>query len=193
MFTHVGKAQLHRHGKTCRRHDLLDQTHLCARLNPLAEIVVATLVAVNLAVVVAQFPEPREVVVPALAAVTGGKGEGADRLDECRAVEVEQVDGQMFLLVLDFERLSHIRAIHQLVGKEDGDRLTVCPFAIYHFLCPKFQQLHHSDAVLARVAYRLSMQEHERMREQKTEKPETMPSARHLPPEHIYSFHSLHL
>ena len=153
MLAHVGQAQFHGDGDASWRHDLLDQTEPCARLNPLAEIMIATLVAVYLAIVITQLLKPSEVVLPTLAAVRGGKSECATVLDQSGAIEALQVDGKMFRFVLNLQRMSHIRTVHELVSIEEskGSPLPAPPLG--ECLCSEFQEFDDSKAVLFSIAY----------------------------------------
>ena len=154
VTAHIGKAEFHGDGDAAAWLYLANQTQLCPGLNPLAEVVIAAAVTVYLPFVVTQFPKPGEEVLPALTAVAGCERQSTDVLHERRTIEALEIDSQMLFLVLNLESVSHIRSPHELTGIEEGDALTVRPFAIHHFLSSKFQKLDNSETVLPRIAYR---------------------------------------
>ena len=154
MAAHVGEAELHGDGDTAVGLNLANQSLPRCRLNPLAEVVVAAAVAVDFPIVVAQHPQPFEVVLPPLAAVARGERQGTDVLDKRGAVKALQVDGQLLVLAVHLQCLPHVGSVHQLAGVEQRQRL----LTLRCFLCPEFQQFYDTEAVLTGVGGRLSLQ-----------------------------------
>ena len=71
----------------------------------------------------------------------------------------------MLRLVLNLKRVGDVGTLHELVGIEQSNTLTICPFSIYHFFCTHLQQLNDAKAVLASVGdWALSLNKKDRQK-----------------------------
>lgn len=123
VSAHIGEVELHRDSDAAVGYNFANQSLPCSRLNPLAEVVIAAAVTINLPILITQRAQPKEEILPALTAVTRCECQGTDILHKRRAVEALQVDGQMFLLAVNLQRLPHVWLVHEQIGVEESERL----------------------------------------------------------------------
>lgn len=117
MLTHIGWVKgLHGSERRLVRLYLLDKAHTGVVNNPVAEIMEARGVAVELAVAIAEHTELAQIVGEGLLATGYTKPQGHTHLDESGAVEFAGVDDQVLVVREEFKGMGHIGSTHELTG-----------------------------------------------------------------------------